>query len=114
MALPAKVFWAKLQKEIKGKSNTEQIVILRRYAADWPGWDDIQYRKMREQCLKLLRKLENSESVKSSRGHQDLYHVKRQGESGTRCRCVREKVRGVLFEALKPPPPAPPAAPRGW
>lgn len=80
MALPAKVYWAKLQKELKGKSEHEQIVILRRYVAEWPGWDDIQYRKMRDQAEKMLRKLETNESTRSTKGQQDPFHVKYQGD----------------------------------
>jgi uncharacterized protein len=80
MALPAKVYWAKLQKALRGQSEHEQIAILRRYVAEWPGWDDIQYRKMREQAEKLLRKLETSESTRSTKGQHDPFHVKRQGD----------------------------------
>lgn len=80
MALPAKVYWAKLQKELKGKSQPEQKSILRRHLAEWPPWNDVQYRKMREQAEKMLHKLETIESTKSSKGHQDLFHVKRQGD----------------------------------
>jgi ribosome-interacting GTPase 1 len=80
MALPAKVYWAKLQKELKGQSEHEQIATLRRYVAEWPGWDDIQYRKMRDQAEKMLRKLETNEATKSSKGQQDPFHVKRQGD----------------------------------
>ena len=80
MALPAKVYWAKLQKELKGKSQPEQINILRQHVMAWPPWNDIQYRKMREQAEKMLHKLETNETVKSSKGHQDLFHIKRQGD----------------------------------
>lgn len=80
MALPAKVYWAKLQKELKGQSKHEQIATLRRYVAEWPGWDDIQYRRMRDQAEKMLRKLETNEATKSIKGHQDPFHVKRQGD----------------------------------
>lgn len=80
MALPAKVYWTKLQKALHGQSEHEQIAILRRYVAEWPGWDDIQYRQMRDQAEKMLRKLETNEATRSTKGQQDPFHVKRQGD----------------------------------
>jgi len=80
MPLPARDLWAKIQKETQGKSDRDQLRILHRYLDEWhdswkgPYWD------LKERLRKLVHKLENTESVKS-RGQQDSFHVKRQGNA---------------------------------
>ncbi len=100
MALPAKVYWAKLQKELSGLSEHEQITTLRRYVAEWPGWDDIQYRKMRDQAEKMLQKLETNESTRSTKGQQDPFHVKRQGDGQVCCIGAVNSGKSALVSTL--------------
>ncbi len=80
MALPAKELWAKIQEEIRGKPNPRQITIIKDYLEDWPDEWGGPYRKLKERLLNLLGKLQRVESVKSSHGQQDPFHVKRQGD----------------------------------
>ena len=78
MPLPAKDLWAKIQKEIHGKSDRDQLRILHRHLDGWhdswkgPYWD------LKERLRKLAHKLETTEAIRS-RGQQDTFHVKRQG-----------------------------------
>lgn len=80
MPLPAGDFWIKIQKEIQGKSEREQLRILQGYLDSWhdawkgPYWD------LKERLRKLVAKLENTESIRS-RGQQDPFHVKRTGDA---------------------------------
>lgn len=80
MPLPAQDLWVKIQKEISGKSNREQLVILQSYLSDWPDTWKGPYRDLKERLLQLHRKLETTELVKSARGRQDPFHIKRQGD----------------------------------
>ena len=80
MPLPARDLWAKIQKEIRGQPEREQLRILQSYLDDWhdswkgPYWD------LKERLRKLVRKLENTESVRSH-SQPDTFHVKRQGDA---------------------------------
>lgn len=80
MPLPAKDLWAKIQKEIHGKSERDQLRILHRHLDGWhdswkgPYWD------LKKRLRKLTSKLENTEAVRS-RGQQDTFHFKRQGNA---------------------------------
>ena len=62
MPLPARDLWAKIQKEIRGQPEREQLRILQSYLDGWhdswkgPYWD------LKERLRKLVRKLENTES----------------------------------------------------
>ena len=69
MPLPARDFWAKIQKEIGGKSEREQLRIVQGYLSTWhdswkgPYWD------LKARLLRLTHKLERTETVRS-RGQQ--------------------------------------------
>ena len=81
MALPAKILWEKIQKELQGKSNYERTIILKNHLKDWHQEWKGPYRELKERLLRLLGKLEATESVKSSRGQKDFFHIKRQGDA---------------------------------
>lgn len=80
MALPASEQWAKIQKEVAGKTNTEQISIIRNYLDQWPDEWKGPYRDLKEKLTKMLRKLETIESVKSSTSRTDSFHIKHEGD----------------------------------
>lgn len=80
MPLPASDFWTKIQKELSGKANPEQIAILQRYLDTWPNEWKGPYQELKERLLKLVRKLQTTESVKSSSAREDPFHVPRGGD----------------------------------
>jgi hypothetical protein len=81
MAIPANDLWAKLQKELGGKSNPEQLVILRRYLDAWPDEWKGPYQALKERLVKLERKLQTTEAVKSATAREDPFAVKRGGDA---------------------------------
>jgi ribosome-interacting GTPase 1 len=80
MALPASEQWARIQREITGKSNSEQISIIRNYLDNWPDEWKGPYRDLKEKLTKILNKLETVESVKSSTSRSDPFHIKHEGD----------------------------------
>lgn len=70
MPLAAKDLWVKIQKEMKNRSNPEQIAILHSHLNDWPDEWRGAYWDLKQRLLKILRKLERTESVRSARGKE--------------------------------------------
>lgn len=81
MAVPASDLWIKIQKELSGKSNQDQIVLIRRYLDDWPDEWKGPYQELKERLTRLASRLQTTESVKSSRAREDPFHVKRGGDA---------------------------------
>lgn len=81
MPIPASGLWNKIQRELGGKSNPEQIAIIRRYLDDWPDEWKGPYQELKERLVKLARRLQTTESVKSSSAREDPFHVKRGGDA---------------------------------
>lgn len=79
MAVPASDLWIKIQKELSGKSNQDQIALIRRYLDDWPDEWKGPYQELKERLIRLASRLQTTESVKSSRAREDPFHVKRGG-----------------------------------
>ena len=79
MPLAAKDLWVKIQKEMKIRSSPEQIAILHRHLNDWPDEWRGPYWELKQRLLKILSRLERTESVRSARGRQDPFHIRRQG-----------------------------------
>lgn len=80
MALPASEQWIRIQKEITGKANSEQIAIIRRHLDNWPDEWKGPYRELKEKLTKMLKKLETVESVKSSTSRTDSFHIRHEGD----------------------------------
>ena len=81
MAVPASDLWIKIQKDLAGKTNSEQIAIVERYLHDWPDEWKGPYQELKERLVKLLRKLQTTESIKSSSAREDPFHVPRSGDA---------------------------------
>src|SRR5215218_2091991 len=81
MAVPASDLWIKIQKELSGKSNQEQIALIRDYLDDWPDEWKGPYQELKDRLIKLTRRLQTTESVKSSSAREDPFHVKRGGDA---------------------------------
>lgn len=79
MPLPARDFWAKIQKEIRGKPDREQLRVVQGYLDAWhdswkgPYWD------LKERLRRLAHKLEHAGTVTGRGGSHDAFHVARQG-----------------------------------
>ena len=81
MAVPASDLWVKIQKEIAGKANPEQIAIVQHYLDDWPDEWKGPYQELKERLVKLVRKLQTTEAIKSSSARSDPFHVPRSGDA---------------------------------
>src|SRR5687768_17617915 len=81
MAVPASDLWIKIQKELSGKSNLDQIAVIRRYLDDWPDEWKGPYQELKDRLVKLNRRLQTTESTKSSSAREDPFHVKRGGDA---------------------------------
>lgn len=80
MALPANELWAKIQKELSGRTNPDQIAVLKKYLSSWPEEWKGPYRDLKTKLVKLVARLETTEAVKSSGERPDPFYVKRQGD----------------------------------
>lgn len=81
MAVPASDLWIKIQKELGGKSNLDQIAVIRRYLDDWPDEWKGPYQELKDRLVNLSRRLQTTESIKSSSAREDPFHVKRGGDA---------------------------------
>jgi hypothetical protein len=54
MALPAHELWAKIQKELSGKTNPDQIAVLKKYLSTWPEEWKGPYRDLWRPLLSAL------------------------------------------------------------
>ena len=79
MPMPAKDYWAKIQKELHGKSDREQHRILRHHLDGWHDSWRGPYADLKKRLLKLAAKLESVESVRRAHAPGTSLHVKRQG-----------------------------------
>lgn len=100
MPLPARDFWTKIQKEIHGKPDREQLRIVRGYLDAWhdswkgPYWD------LKERLRRLAHKLENRETVKGRSGSHDAFHVARQGVAQVGFAGLENTGKSALIHAL--------------
>ena len=78
MPMPARDLWTKIQKEIGGKTDREQLRIVQRYLDGWHDSWRGPYADLKKRLLRLVQKLETTQSVRS-RDHAVSLHVKRQG-----------------------------------
>ena len=79
--MPAKDLWSQIQKQARGRSEDEQLRILRRHLGElhdeWKG----PYKDLRDKLRKLVARLEGHEATRSRSGQQDPFHVKSQGDA---------------------------------
>lgn len=79
--MPAKDLWSQIQKQTRGRSEDEQLRILRRHLGElhdeWKG----PYKDLRDKLRKLVARLEGHEATRSRSGQQDPFHVKSQGDA---------------------------------
>ncbi len=78
MPMPAKDLWTKIQKELGGRTDREQLRIVKRYLDDWHDSWKGPYADLKKRLLKLAQKLETTVSVRS-RDHGTSLHVKCRG-----------------------------------
>ena len=57
MAVPARDLWAKIQKELSGKTQPEQIAIVQDYLDDWPDEWKGPYQELKDRLVKLMKEI---------------------------------------------------------
>jgi uncharacterized protein len=100
MPVPASDLWIKIQKELSGKSNQDQIAVIRRYLDDWPDEWKGPYQELKERLIKLTRRLQTVESVKSASAREDPFHVKRGGDAQVALIGVTNSGKSALVATL--------------
>ena len=81
MPMPARDLWSRIQKELQGRSEDEQLRVLRRHLADlhdeWKG----PYKELRDRLRRQVARLEGHDAVRSQAGRHDPFHIKSQGDA---------------------------------
>ena len=79
--MPARHLWSKIQKELRGRTEAEQLQILHRYLSElhdeWKG----PYKDLRDRLRRLVAKHEGHDAVRSHAGQHDPFHIPRQGDA---------------------------------
>ena len=79
--MPARHLWSHIQKQTRGRSEEEQLQILRRNLDElhdeWKG----PYKDLRDCLRRQVAKLEGHEATRSKSGQSDPFHVRRQGDA---------------------------------
>jgi ribosome-interacting GTPase 1 len=70
MPMPARDLWSRIQKQLQGRPEDEQLRILRRHLDE-----------LRDRLRRLAARLETHEAVRSRGGQADPFHVRRQGDA---------------------------------
>jgi uncharacterized protein len=81
MAIPASELWSQIQRDLSGKSNVEQIAILKQRLQDWPSEWKGPYRELQQKLRRLLSKLASTETVKTGAGQRDPFYLPREGHA---------------------------------
>lgn len=100
MPMPARHLWSHIQKQTRGRSEDEQLQILRRNLAElhdeWKG----PYKDLRDRLRRQVAKLEGHEAVRSRSGQSDPFHVKGQGDARIVLAGVPNVGKSTLVEVL--------------
>ena len=100
MPMPARHLWSKIQKQLQGKPEAEQLRLLQSHLADlhdeWKG----PYKELRDRLRRLVARLEGHESVRARGGQHDPFHVKRQGDAQVALVGVPNVGKSALVHAL--------------
>ena len=99
MPMPARDLWTKIQKEIGGKTESEQLRIVQRYLDGWHDSWRGPYADLKKRLLKLAQKLETTQSVRS-RDHTVSLHVKHQGAAQVALIGMPNSGKSALVHAL--------------
>ncbi len=77
--MPARDLWARIQKQLQNRTETEQLHLLQSHLEDlhdeWKG----PYKELRDRLRRRVTRLQSHANVRSRAGHEDPFHVKRQG-----------------------------------
>ncbi len=83
MPMPARHLWSQIQKQMQGRSEPEQLRILRGHLDglhdEWKG----PYKDLRDRLRRQVSRLEGHDAVRSPSGQHDPFHIKHQGEATT-------------------------------
>jgi ribosome-interacting GTPase 1 len=81
MPMPARHLWSQIQKQLHGRSEPEQLRVLRGHLDnlhdEWKG----PYKDLRDRLRRQVSRLEGHDAVRSRAGQHDPFHIKRQGEA---------------------------------
>ena len=81
MPMPARHLWSQIQKQLHGRTEPEQLRVLRGHLDnlhdEWKG----PYKDLRDRLRRQVSRLEGHDAVRSRAGQHDPFHVKRQGEA---------------------------------
>ena len=97
--MPTRDLWTKIQKEIGGKADREQLRIVERHLNGWHDSWRGPYADMKKRLLKLSQKLETTQSEKFC-DHTASLHVKRQGAAQVALIGVSNSGKSALVYAL--------------
>ena len=79
--MPARHLWSQIQKQLHGRTEPEQLRVLRGHLDnlhdEWKG----PYKDLRDRLRRQVSRLEGHDAVRSRAGQHDPFHVKRQGEA---------------------------------
>ncbi len=79
--MPARDLWARIQKQLQGRAEDEQLRLLQSHLdelhEEWKG----PYKELRDRLRRRVARLQGHASVRSRAGHEDPFHVRRQGDA---------------------------------
>ena len=100
MPMPARDLWSRIQKQLQGCAEDEQLRILRQHLGDlhdeWKG----PYKDLRDRLRRQADRLESHAAVRSRGGQHDPFHVKRQGDASVAVAGVPNSGKSALVGAL--------------
>ena len=100
MPIPAKDLWSKIQKELRGLSEDEQLRVLRQHLGalhdEWKG----PYKDLRDRLRRLVAHHEGHQTVRSRAGQHDPFHIARQGDARIAVAGLPNAGKSALVSAL--------------
>ena len=79
--MPARDLWARIQKQLQGRAEDEQLRLLQSHLRELPDEWKGPYKELRDRLRPRVARLQGHAGVRSRAGHEDPFHVKRQGDA---------------------------------